>query len=361
MASAVDTLFIPYRNGAIPPIAMPWLFLGADVPLGGFASELKQHLKCVTGWRDQYLSLEAAGLSVAPSLSDDARAQSYGGAFVLLTKHKRENIDMILRANQLVEQGKPIVIAGDKNLGVASMRKWVGTHHPVVDAIAKNHATVFWFLAAPADASPPAEVSTSIQGFVTAPGMFSADKIDAGSAFLAAHITKDISGDIADFGAGWGYLSKVIIDNAKPRSLALLEAHWPSLEAAKQNLSDANVPINFRWIDIINEQVTQKYDWIIMNPPFHDGRKTDPHLGERFIEAASNCLKSGGRLLLVANSNLPYEAKLASLFKSVECVQIKNGFKVLKARRGVTGSQQVHGGTVTKLLQTCHTACINSA
>ena len=42
--------------------------------------------------------------------------------------------------------------------------------------------------------------------FRTAPGMFSHDRIDAGSRLLAECLPETAKGAAADFGAGWGYL-----------------------------------------------------------------------------------------------------------------------------------------------------------
>jgi len=48
----------------------------------------------------------------------------------------------------------------------------------------------------------------------------------------------------------------------------------------------------------------------VMNPPFHTGQATDVDLGRAFLKVAAGSLKRGGKLLLVANRQLPYEAAL---------------------------------------------------
>lgn len=58
-----------------------------------------------------------------------------------------------------------------------------------------------------------------------------------------------------------------------------------------------------------------------MNPPFHEGRVTDVSLGQSFIAAAASRLKPGGRLLMVANRQLPYELTLKGLFKTVTLLE----------------------------------------
>jgi 16S rRNA (guanine1207-N2)-methyltransferase len=50
-----------------------------------------------------------------------------------------------------------------------------------------------------------------------------------------------------------------------------------------------------------------------MNPPFHSGQATDVDLGRAFLATAAASLRRGGKLFLVANRQLPYEAVLDSL------------------------------------------------
>ena len=47
-----------------------------------------------------------------------------------------------------------------------------------------------------------------------------------------------------------------------------------------------------------------------MNPPFHSAQATDIDLGRAFLKTAAAALKRRGKLLLVANRQLPYEAVL---------------------------------------------------
>ena len=51
-------------------------------------------------------------------------------------------------------------------------------------------------------------------------------------------------------------------------------------------------------------------DLILLNPPFHTGQATDVDLGRAFLKTAITSLKRGGKLFLVANRQLPYEAVL---------------------------------------------------
>ena len=163
--------------------------------------------------------------------------------------------------------------------------------------------------------------------------MFSHDRIDRGSALLAAHLPAQLAGKVADFCAGWGYLSAELAQRAPAiTGLDLYEADFEALEAARGNLAGRQ-GTRFFWHDLEAERVTERYDWVVTNPPFHRGRKADPGLGQAIIRAAAAALRPGGRLVLVANRQLPYEAELARSFGAVEQLALDGGFKVLSARR----------------------------
>ena len=56
----------------------------------------------------------------------------------------------------------------------------------------------------------------------------------------------------------------------------------------------------------------------------------------RFIAVAARAGGPGGRLLLVANRHLPYEATLAQAFSGQRVLAEAGGFKVIEATRGAS-------------------------
>jgi len=337
MSGAVDTLFLPLASGDIdgPGEGEHFVFLNAAVPQSMPDDAIRAALVCEQGFRLGFLRLQRAGFAVQPEL--DANEKTFAGALVLAGKHKGENHAMIARACRLVQPGGIVAVSGDKTLGIASLRKWAGDRVEIEGALAKHHATVFWFVAPGNDAFADAsEETTLVEGrFETAPGMFSAGKPDPGSILLAGHFDNRITGAVADFGCGWGYLAVHVLEKGRPQSLAIFEAHYPSLKAAERNLAPlaGDVPVDAHWQDLTCEPVARQFDWVVMNPPFHAGRASEPDIGKALIAAASKALKPGGRLLLVANRKLPYEQALAQGFRRVEEKAIEAGFKVIEAMR----------------------------
>ena len=146
--------------------------------------------------------------------------------------------------------------------------------------------------------------------FIAQAGMFSSDHIDPGSRFLANHLPNHLEGSAADLGAGWGYLSDMVLRRCpKIDCLDLFEVDARALACAQINLSGHSKVINYHWHDV-TAGVPNLYDTIVMNPPFHRGQATDVDLGRTFLNVAMTSLKSEGELWLVANRHLPYESVL---------------------------------------------------
>jgi 16S rRNA (guanine1207-N2)-methyltransferase len=155
---------------------------------------------------------------------------------------------------------------------------------------------------------------------------------------LAEHLPDDLHGRVADLGAGFGYLATQVVARCpQVTALDLYEAEARALEPARSNLERAQREANRRlsvdvhWHDV-TRGLPQRYDAIVSNPPFHQGRADLPELGRAFITSAADALAADGRLLVVANRHLPYEALLQSRFREVRAVVVHDGFKVLAAR-----------------------------
>lgn len=171
--------------------------------------------------------------------------------------------------------------------------------------------------------------------FTSRPGLFSWDRIDEGSALLAVHIPVDLAGCGADFGCGYGFLATHVLQACPAvTSLICLDADARAVEACRRNTAAAAGRVTCGWHDLtVVPKVGPTLDFIVMNPPFHEGNITRNQLGRAFIQSAAACLRPGGLLLMVANTHLPYEDVLKELFASVKILAVEQGYKVIEARR----------------------------
>jgi 16S rRNA (guanine1207-N2)-methyltransferase len=160
------------------------------------------------------------------------------------------------------------------------------------------------------------------------PGVFAWDRIDQGTALLAKTLPP-LKGAGADLGCGYGALATVVLRSTAVTSLGLYDLDRRAVEAARRNVEDPRV--TFAQADVRPLPTNGDLDFIVTNPPFHDGGAEDKRLGQSFIRQAAAMLGKGGVLWLVANRHLPYEAEINEAFKRVRMAADAGGYKVFEA------------------------------
>ena len=324
MTQAIRALAYAFESGALAPERA--FFLRAEpLPFKDIAAE--------QSFRPEYLRLKRTAWSVAPRIESGA----YELGMVLLTKHKEESFANIARGWSLLGEGGTLVCGGANDDGAASLEKHVAKAFGLAGSLPKFHCRVFWLKRG--EKRPPdywrdlASLQPVGDGsWVSQPGIFSWDRIDDGSALLAKHLPADLSGHVADFGCGWGYLGREVLARSPGVSrIDLIDAEHRALEAARANLADPRA--SFHWLDLANEPAPVTYDAIVCNPPFHVGRAAEPALGQGIIGAAARALRPGGRFYMVANRGLPYEPPLKANFASFETLADNNKFRISRAIR----------------------------
>ncbi len=294
----------------------------------------RDRLRCVQNFRPLHDALAARGFAVATEAQPPA-----GAVLVLMGRARAASQALVARALELLEPGGLLVVSGDKTQGCDALARAVASASPLEGQFIKAHGRAFW-LRAPettpgifADWARAGATARNGLGHFTAPGMFSPDHPDPGSLALAEHLGGKLRGRIADLGAGWGWLAaEALRANPGIEHLDLYEADAAALDAARLNVLDARA--GFHWADVTRLTApAERYDAVIMNPPFHQGRAAEPDIGAAFIAAAARILKPSGRLLMVANRQLPYEAALEQSFQRVERLHQDGFYKVIAARQ----------------------------
>jgi 16S rRNA (guanine1207-N2)-methyltransferase len=281
----------------------------------------KDRLVLVSGFKPDVDAFTARGFQCQTQPVEAA------AAMVILPRAKALARAMIAQ----VATAPLVIVDGQKTDGIESVLKELKKREAIQGTISKAHGKLFWF-APTSDFSDWQAQPARVQGFVTRPGVFSADGIDPASALLIQHLPEKLSGKIADLGTGWGYLSaSVLADHPAIKEMHLVEAEHSALDCARENVTDARA--SFHWADATRWTAPARLDAVIMNPPFHVGRAAEPDLGRAFIATAAASLAPNGQLWLVANRQLPYEAALAALFTQVDEIGGDKRFKILHATR----------------------------
>ena len=281
------------------------------------------HVQIVQGFKPDFTAFQSQGF--------DTRVAAEGEfdlAIVAVPRAKREARALIADA---ATRATRVVVDGQKTDGIDSLLKDVRKRADVTAVVSKAHGKAFMFEGGDfADWADPGALN-AVDGFETRLGVFSADHVDKASAALVAALPEKLPSKIADFGAGWGYLSRHVLTIEGVKKLHIVEAEAAALECARANITDDRAV--FHWADVTTFEAKPAYDGIVMNPPFHTTRAADPSLGQAFITAAARCLAPHGHLWMVANRHLPYEATLDAHFGDVAEIGGTSAFKILQASK----------------------------
>ena len=339
--AALDALFVPFHQHSLElPASRRALFLRARA---GYWQRDFASLEwiCEQGFKPFADELERSGARV--------RAPAPGEAFPLIVllppRQRDESRALFARALRLREDGGIVVAAVANSEGARSAEDDLRELAGPLKVVSKHKCRVIW-------SEPGAAIDAALAAkwealdaprsiaegrFVSRPGLFAWDRIDPASSLLAAQLPDTLHGRVADLGAGYGYLACDLLRRcADIDAIDLYEADARALEPARSNLERAmrdrgrQVSSEVIWHDVTTG-LARKYDVIVSNPPFHQGRADLPELGRAFIAAAAAALEPRGKFWLVANRHLPYEALLAARFSAVREVALAQGFKVFEA------------------------------
>lgn len=283
-----------------------------------------------------------AGFDVITDLGEKAK---YDLVFYLCDKSKEESRYSIAKLYCHLAKNGHLIIVGRNDQNGKRLEKWAKEFGLSISIFSKSKAKI-GIIPKEEKANNNAlneQLAAGIiqlkniedYSFYTKPSLYGWDKIDNGSRLLINSIQSNLKGHGADFGCGYGYLSSQILSKDNEiKSLHMIDAQKEAIECCQlntENLSEGTNK-NYYWDDLTNlPDYLPPLDFIIMNPPFHDGKKQAVDVGKFFIENASKKLKNNGALWMVANVHLPYEDNLKHNFRKFDKLTEEKGFKVYKA------------------------------
>jgi len=343
---ALETLLLAFTADDGLPVSPRALFIGAE------PHPAMKDWPEVIGWqplKPLATAWERAGFARSEELPDG----KWPVVMVLPGKSRDEAFAWFAMASDRLEPGGKLVVAMPNTAGAGRFEKELSKATGNIVSIQKHKCRAFhatddgtWNEAIFNEWRALGE-PRKISGFTVEAGIFSSDHIDPGSQLLADHLPAHLHGNVADLGAGWGFLSDAVLNRCPNiERLDLFEADARALACARKNLrchqsevaklssptcyAEVEPRIHFHWHDVTTG-LPGVYDAIIMNPPFHTGQATDVDLGRAFLKVAAASLKRGGKLLLVANRQLPYEAALEASGLAWRKIAEDRIYKILSA------------------------------
>lgn len=162
--------------------------------------------------------------------------------------------------------------------------------------------------------------------FITDNGVFSKKGLDFGTRTLLENLDyKNINGKILDFGCGYGSIG-IIVSKFTGLEVDMLDINKRSIELAKENSKLNKVKTNI-FESNIYENVQDKYDYIISNPPIRVGNE----ILYKILFEAKDHLNDNGKLIIVVNKDQGAESLMEKLkkFYNVNLIAKNKGFFVI--------------------------------
>ena len=179
-----------------------------------------------------------------------------------------------------------------------------------------------------------APAGSSLLDTLYSPSVFAQGKLDEGTRLLIEALQVQPADEALDIGCGAGYLGLHIARQASRGHVTMVDASLATVALAQRNITESGLPnINVLPSDGAQAVLSQRFDLVVTNPPFHQGGIQTTEIAERFIREAAHVLRPQGRFYLVANRFLKYEPTLKAHFNKVAEVGGNTRFKVLLALR----------------------------
>lgn len=159
------------------------------------------------------------------------------------------------------------------------------------------------------------------------PGVFSQKKLDAGTALLLDNLPKTMQGKVLDFGCGAGVISCFIGKKFPDTQLSLLDVSALAITSAQKTL-ELNQLSGDVFASNSLSKITEKYQHIVSNPPFHQGTKTSYQATEDFLTGIKPYINRKGNISIVANSFLQYLPIMQQHIGKTKNLINKHGFTI---------------------------------
>jgi 16S rRNA (guanine1207-N2)-methyltransferase len=269
---------------------------------------------------------------------------SFDGVLFRISKERASSHHIINQSLKLLKPNGKLVLSGEKNDGIKSYVKQASKLFSTsVNAEKHGKAYIASIPLNATESTPlndknysqlrPIQFSDNLC-LQTKPGIFGWDKIDRGSAFLIDYLPaflkdyKSAPQTLLDLGCGYGYIALSASEFGFNRVMAT-DNNAAALLAAQENLKPL---CHLKWDTLATDagdKITESFDTILCNPPFHSGFAVDDQLAIKFLSQTKRLLNRSGRALFVVNTFIPLEHKAKPFFTQIDVMANNGSFKLI--------------------------------
>ena len=261
---------------------------------------------------------------------------------ILTLPRSKQRLEMMLNcARSLLPKNGRLWLAGENRAGIRSspkfLERWFGRIQKLDSA---RHCSLYEALE-PVTKSPfnardyhsdwrleHRDFKLSIHSW---PGVFAHGKLDAGTRLLLDQLAGlRVQGSVLDFGCGCGVIAACLGVLHPEIKITMIDSDALALRSAVQTINANELDADIFPSSGLND-LQQRFDLIVTNPPFHYEYRTDMTMSMQLLEPIRNFLNPHGQLLMVVNRHIPYRKWLDRVFGHHEVLASNPQFQVLHA------------------------------
>jgi 16S rRNA (guanine1207-N2)-methyltransferase len=286
--------------------------------------------------------LEAAGFPVSfeavPGVSGEE------STVILHLPREKDRLSLLLHAvSARLSPAARLWLVGENRAGIRSSARYLDAHFGAVEAIDKARHCVLYEAREPRLQRPfgLADYLTAwslrLDGedlqLLSLPGVFAHGRLDRGSELLLDALRQlKPAGRVLDFACGCGVLGLALLRENEKIELTLLDSSAVALESCRRSMDANGLRASMLPSDGL-ASVSERYDWIVSNPPFHRGVRSDLGVAADFFREAGTFLTENGKIVIVFNRHLPYLRWLQHAFDRVDLLGSGGDFTIVQAGR----------------------------
>lgn len=280
------------------------------------------------------------------AIADNSQDQ----VFYRISKEKPVVHHILNQALRILKPEGELIICGQKNEGIKTyIEKTRTLFHS--DARMHKEGTIYFtsmrknLIAENVPVSllddsdyPQLRVIGELQGrpLYSKPGLFGWNKIDQGSALLIEQLTAlfptllPAPASLLDLGCGYGYLA-LMTNHLTIERRVLTDNNAAALLAARENCAAHKLDAEIIAGDA-GSTISDTFDVILCNPPFHQGFSVDGNLTDKFLAATKRLLAKSGTAVFVVNQFIPLERQAGAMFRNTRVIAQNRSFKIVTLR-----------------------------
>ncbi|MEX2962688.1 methyltransferase [Microbulbifer sp. TYP-18] len=272
----------------------------------------------------------------------DELSRRYRSVVYPLSKEKAVVHHIINCCPSMLGQGGELKMLGSKRSGIKSYASKSAAYFgsaPQLRKCGSDYISVSLFNSdaelgktLDGDNYPELRKPPALGGLISKPGQFGWDKVDIGSDLLATQFEQYLpptGARIVDLGCGYGYLSSRL-KKLGNFHITATDNNAAALLACERNFKLLEIEGVVVPSDAGADLEANIADFLVCNPPFHQGFQVEGDLTDRFLKQSARLLCDRGQALFVVNEFIPLARKAKQFYAEVKLLCKAQGFCVYR-------------------------------